>query len=213
MTTTSLSRMTPADPNISTLRRMAGAKGLAGRLSGAIRVRLHVVDVVVAVLLSVVATVAVVTSCHGASLAIALPSALLGSTAVAWRRRAPLTAAGASVAGAIGWSLTSAGHELVGGLPVALTLYTAASRGTSSRHLRQLVVTVLGGLGTCVAVAAGSGSLNAAAVATIALPLVVGPTMAGYLVARQRAIAGSLRLAVEELRGRGGSEVCCGEGP
>jgi signal transduction histidine kinase len=179
---------------------MAGAEGLAERLSGAIRARLLVVDVVVATLLSVVAVMAVVTTCHGVSLVVALPSALLASTAVAWRRRAPLTAVAAGVAGAIGWSLTPAGHDIVGGLPLALTLYTAASRGTSSSHIGQLVVTVFGGLGACVAIAAGSGSLSAAAVATIALPFVVGPAIAGYLVARQRAITRSLRVAVEELR-------------
>ena len=174
---------------------MASAKGL----SGAMRVRLQAVDVVVAALLSAMAMFAVVTSCHGASLVVALPSALLASTAVAWRRRAPLAAVAASIAGAIGWSVTSAGHDLVGGLSVFLTFYMVASRGTSSRHLRQLGVTMLGGLGASAAIAAGSGRLSAAAVATIALPLVVGPAIAGYLVARQRSIAGSLRMAVEEL--------------
>ena len=166
----------------------------------AIRVRPKVVDGVVAALLSVLVTMAVVTSCHGASLVVALPSALLASTAVAWRRRAPLAAVAAAIAGAIGWSLTSAGHDVVAGLPMFLTLYSAASRGTSSRQLRQLVIAVLGGLGACMAIAAGSGGLDASAVATIALPFVIGPAIAGYLVARQRAIAGSLRVAVEELR-------------
>jgi signal transduction histidine kinase len=191
--------MTPADPNIGTLRGMAGSKGLPGRLLGAIRVRPRVVDVVVAVMLSVLVTLAVETSSHGASLAVALPCALLASTAVAWRRRAPLAAVAATIVGPIGWSLTSAGHSLVGGLPLLLALYTVASRGTSPRQVRQLVVAALGGLGACVAIAAGSGTLSASAVASIALPLVVGPAVAGYLVARQRSIAGSLRTAVEEL--------------
>ena len=199
MMTASLLRMTPADPNIGTLRGMAGAKGLPGRLLGAIRVRPQVVDVVVAVLLSILVTLAVETSSHGASLAVALPCALLASTAVAWRRRAPLAAVAATIAGPIGWSLTTAGHNLVGGLPLLLVLYTVASRGTSPRQVRQLAVAVLGGLGACVAIAAGSGSLSASAVASIALPLVVGPAVAGYLVARRRSIAGSLQTAVEQL--------------
>ena len=197
--TTSPVGMTLADPFVGTLRRMGGAKGLAGRLPGAIRVRLQVVDVVVAALLSVLAMFAVATSSHGASLAVALPSALLGATAVAWRRRVPVAAVAASVAGTIGWSLTTASHDLIAGLPVALTLYTAASTGTSSRHVCQLAVAAVGGLGACMAIAAGSGSVSASAVASIALPLVIGPAIAGYLVARQRAIAGSLRMAVEEL--------------
>lgn len=179
---------------------MAGTKGQTGRVSRAVRIQPQVVDVVVAVLLSVLLTLAVETSSRGASLAVALPCALLASSAVAWRRLAPLAAVAATIAGPIGWSLTSAGHNLVGGLPLLLVLYTVASRGTSPSHVHQLVLAGLGGLAACVAIAAASGGLSASAVVSIALPLVAGPALAGYLVARQRSIANSLQLAVEELQ-------------
>ena len=155
---------------------------------------------------------AVVTSCHGASLAVALPSALLGSTAVAWRRRAPLAAVAAS---------DRRGHRMVAdvGRPRLGRRVPGAPDPLHGRVERNVVAPCpptggrgAGGPGRVRGHCGRIGHVSArSAVASIALPLVVGPALAGYLVARRRSIAGSLRMAVEQLRaeeearlGRGG---------
>ena len=56
------------------------------------------------------------------------------------------------------------------------------------------------GIAVCALVAASLGSLTVSTVAVHALPLVLAPALAGFLVARQRSLAGRLAAATEQLR-------------
>ena len=86
--------------------------------------------------------------------------------------------------------------------PVALLLnfYAAGARGTSRRQLGELAALVMYGIAACAVVAAILDSLTASTVAVHALPFVLAPALAGFLVARRRSLVGRLAAATEQLR-------------
>jgi signal transduction histidine kinase len=86
--------------------------------------------------------------------------------------------------------------------PVALVLnfYSAGAQVSSRRQLVRLTALVAYGIAVCVLVAAILGSLSVSTVAVHALPLILAPALAGFLVSRQRSLVGRLAAATEQLR-------------
>jgi signal transduction histidine kinase len=177
------------------------ARGTATTVARALRGRALLVDAGVACALSVAAAAGLPGGASPGATAAAAACALAATTSVGWRSRAPEAAvvvAGAGLAGCA-WA-AGAGSLLAEALALLLASYTAGARGISLRHLAQLSALVAYGIAACALVAAAAPPLRLSAVAVHALPVVVGPTVAGLLVARQRALAGRLAAATERLR-------------
>ena len=188
----------------------AGRVGRAGEVAQlALRPRggwPSLVDGVVAGALSAVVFGLWVSSSPAFGLAtLAVVCALTAATTVAWRSRAPEAAVIVAGAGAIGceWltgTRTLQHHDLIVGLAVLLAMYTAGARGVSRRQIAQLAALMIYGIVVCAAFAAATDSLSVLNVVEYALPLVVVPASAGFLVARQRSLAGRLTVATARLR-------------
>jgi signal transduction histidine kinase len=106
--------------------------------------------------------------------------------------------AGAGLAG-YAW-LAGAQSMLAEPLALLLAVYAAGARGISRRQLGQLGALAAYGIAACALAGVATGPFSVSTVAVHALPIVVGPAVAGFLVARQRALAGRLAAATERLR-------------
>jgi signal transduction histidine kinase len=127
--------------------------------------------------------------------------ALAATLSVCWRSRNPVVSVVVAGAAFVGYEyVTRASAAYAQPLVLVLDFYSAGARGASRRQLGQLAVLVLYGIAACALVAAILGSLTASTVAVHALPLVLAPALAGFLVARQRSLVGRLAAATEQLR-------------
>jgi signal transduction histidine kinase len=127
--------------------------------------------------------------------------ALVATLSVCWRSRNPVASVVVAGAAMVGYEYVTRAQDMFAE-PVALLLnfYSAGARGTSRRQLGQLTVLVMYGIAACALVAAILGSLSVSNVAVHALPVVLAPALAGFLVARQRSLVGQLAAATEQLR-------------
>ena len=171
---------------------------MAGKRLGILRARPGLVDAGAALLLS---AFAVATLPPHVNPAAAAACGLAATSSVGWRNRAPgiaVVIAGAGLAG-YAWR-TSSSSAFAEPLALILVMYTAGARGVSRRQVGQLVALVGYGIAVCVLVDAAAGPVSISAVAVHALPLAIAPAVAGFLVARQRALARRLAAATERLR-------------
>jgi signal transduction histidine kinase len=184
------------------------ARRIAGRILGVLRARAALIDAGAAAVLSAVAVAGLPRGLGPGEAAAGAACALAATTSVGWRARAPEAAvviAGAATAG-YAW-LADAQSLLAEALTLLLVMYTAGSRGVSRRQFGQLAALVTYGIAVCVLVNVAMGPLSMSAVAVHALPVVVAPAAAGLLVARQRALAGRLAAATEQLRAGQGTRL------
>jgi signal transduction histidine kinase len=127
--------------------------------------------------------------------------ALVATLSVCWRSRHPVVSVVVAGAAFVGYEyVTRAPAAYAQPVALLLNFYSAGARGTSRRQLGQLTALVLYGIAACALVAASLGSLNVSTVAVHALPLILAPALAGFLVARQRSLVGRVAAATEQLR-------------
>jgi signal transduction histidine kinase len=128
--------------------------------------------------------------------------ALVTTSSVGWRRRAPIAAVVVSCAGMVGyaWLVQTQSSLGVWAFAVSLTTYTAGSRGVSPRRIDGLAALVAYGILMCALAVWGVGDLTVASVAVFSLSLTIGPPVAGFLVARQRAMGMELAATTRRLR-------------
>jgi signal transduction histidine kinase len=126
---------------------------------------------------------------------------LVATLSVCWRSRNPVASVVVAGAAMVGYQYVTRAQEMFA-QPAALLLnyYSAGARGSSHRQLVQLTALVMYGIAACTLIAADLGSLSVSNVAVHALPLVLAPALAGFLVARQRSLVGRLTAATEQLR-------------
>jgi signal transduction histidine kinase len=170
-------------------------------LLSVLRSRAVLVDALVATALSAFAVLDLPRGLGPGQIAAGTACALVATLSVCCRSRRP--AASVLVVGAalVGYQYVTRAQATFA-LPIALllNLYSAGVRGTSRRQLGQLTALVTYGIAVCVLVAGSLDSLTVSIVAVHAVPLVLAPALAGFLVARQRSLAGRLAVATEQLR-------------
>jgi signal transduction histidine kinase len=179
---------------------VGSVRGWAGQVREAVRRRAGLVDAGVAVVVSVVALIGLTRPTNSALLPAAVACALVTTSSVAWRNRAPLTAVVVAGATTVGYQWLTRGQDfpLGAALALLLVLYTAGVRGVSRRHVAELVGLVALTVGVVVAIVAASGSLRGSSVTTDVQPPLVA-LAAGYLVARQRSLTRQLAAAIAQL--------------
>jgi signal transduction histidine kinase len=177
------------------------AKGTARQLLSVPRVRAVLVDALVATALSAFAVWELPRDLGPGAAAAGAACALVATLSVCWRSRNPVASVVVVGAALVGYEYVTRAQDMFA-QPVALLLnfYSAGARGTSRRHLGQLTALVMYGIAALALVAAILGSLSVSTVAVHALPFVLAPALAGFLVARQRSLAGRLAAATEQLR-------------
>ena len=180
---------------------MVRAKGTARQLLSVLRVRAVLVDALVATALSAFAVWDLPRDLGPGAAAAGTACALVATLSVCWRSRNPVASVVVVGAALVGYEYVTR-DQAVYAQPVALLLnfYSAGARGTSRRQLGQLTALVMYGIAALALVAAILGSLSVSTVAVHALPFVLAPALAGFLVARQRSLAGRLAAATEQLR-------------
>jgi signal transduction histidine kinase len=127
--------------------------------------------------------------------------ALAATLSVCWRSRNPVASVVVAGAALVAYQyVTRAQATYAEPVALLLSLYSAGVRGTSRRQLGELAALVMYGIVAIALVAAVLDSLTVSTVAVHALPLVLAPALAGFLVARQRSLVGRLAAATEQLR-------------
>jgi signal transduction histidine kinase len=177
------------------------ARRTAGQVLGVLLGRAALIDAGAAAVLSAVAVAGLPQGLGSGAAAAGVACALAATTSVGWRTRGPEAAvvvAGAGLACYV-W-LTGAESVLAEPLALLLAMYSVGARGISRRQLGRLAALVAYGIAACALVSLAAGPFSMSAVAVHALPLVVAPAVAGFLVARQQALAGRLAAATERLR-------------
>ena len=180
---------------------MVRANGTAGELRSVLRGRAVLIDVLVATALSVFAVLDLPRGLGPGAAAAGVACALAATLSVCWRSGNPVASVVVAGAALVGYEYVT-GAQDVFAPPVALLLnfYSAGAGVSSRRQLVQLTALVTYGIAVVALVAASMGSLSVSTVAVHALPLVPAPALAGFLVARQRSLAGRLAAATEQLR-------------
>jgi signal transduction histidine kinase len=174
---------------------------IATRVLSVLRARAALIDAGVAAVLSAAALAGLPRGLGPGAAAAGLACALAATTSVGWRARGPEAAVVVAGAGLVGYGwLTGAQSMLAEPLALLLTMYTAGARGTSRRQLSQLGALAAYGIAACALVDVAAGPFSMSTVVVHALPIVVGPAVAGFLVARQRGLACRLAAATERLR-------------
>ncbi len=174
---------------------------IGGLLAGSRQVRRRpavAVDGIVAAALTVGAVSAVITLRHDSTVAITLVSAVLCTSAVAWRRFAPLPAALTALTAVAAYQVS--GHDTQGAfvtVAIVLTCYLAG-RAASSR--RQLAIAAGYAL-AAVTVVEIDGGFSVGGDLLTWIPLTVVPIAAGVFVARRDALARELADARARMRG------------
>jgi signal transduction histidine kinase len=159
------------------------------------------VDALVATALSVFAVWDLPRGLGPGAAAAGAACALVATLSVCWRSRNPVASVLVATAAFVGYEyVTRAQAAYAQPVVLVLNFYSAGARGSSRRQLVQLTALVMYGIAGCVLVAAILGSLSVSTVAVHALPLVLAPALAGFLVARQRSLVGPLAAATEQLR-------------
>lgn len=173
--------------------RAAGAWAVLGRA--------RLVDFGVAVILSAVGLLGLTRAHDRSWLPLAGVAAVLATSTVAWRGRAPilavLVAAGATVASQ--WLTQATNVPAAQVLALLLVLYSAAVRGVSTRHQLELAGLAILAVGTGFGIVAASGSIKGSTVSTDVQPALAA-LAAGYLVARQRSLSRRTAAAIGQLR-------------
>jgi signal transduction histidine kinase len=119
------------------------------------------------------------------------------TSAVAWRRQAPVMATLVALAAMVCYVYATDGQALVFQVfAVLLTFYTAGSRC----DLPCLAGLLLDGVVGCMLIAAKTGGLTAANVITHGGPITVLPALAGVVVNRHRALTRKLASTTAQLR-------------
>jgi signal transduction histidine kinase len=177
------------------------AKGTAAQLLSVLRVRAVLVDALVATALSAFAVWDLPRDLGPGAAAAGLACALAATLSVCVRSRNPVASVVVVGAALVGYEYVTR-DQAVYAQPVAVLLnfYSAGARGTSRRQLGQLTALVVYGIAALALVGAIPGPLSVSTVAVRALPVVLAPALAGFLVARQRSLAGRLAAATEQLR-------------
>ena len=180
---------------------MVGARGTAGRLLSVLRGRAVLVDALAATALSAFAVWNLPRGLGPGAAAAGAACALVATLSICWRSRNPVGSVLVAGAALVGYEYVTRAQAAYA-QPVALLLnfYSAGAQGTSRRQLGQLTALVTYGIAVCAVVAAILDSLTVSTVAVHALPLVLAPALAGFLVARQRSLVGRLAVATEQLR-------------
>jgi signal transduction histidine kinase len=164
------------------------------------RSRAGVIDLFVAILLSVVTLGHMSRPASAALVPLAVACALATTTSVAWRSRAPVMAVAVAGAGLVGYGWLTRSHSLLPGgvLALPLAMYSAGARGMSRRRCLELAGLIAYG-SVCVLMDAPMarvpGSVAAGWVAPVAFTAGVG-----FLVARQRSLGGHLAAAIDDLQ-------------
>jgi signal transduction histidine kinase len=166
-----------------------------------LRARAVLVDALVATALSVLAMWDLPRGLGPGAAAAGAACALAATLSVCWRSRNPVACVVVAGAALVGYVYVTRAQDVFAP-PVALLLnfYSAGARGTSRRQLVQLTALVMYGIAAFALVSAILGSLSVTIVAVRALPLLLAPAVAGFLVARQRSLVGRLAAATEQLR-------------
>jgi signal transduction histidine kinase len=177
------------------------AKGTTGQLLSVLPARAVLVDALVATVLSVLAVWDLPRGLGPGAAAAGVACALVATLSVCWRSRNPVASVVVAGAAMVGYQYVTRAQDMFA-QPGALLLnyYSAGARGSSRRQLVQLTALVMYGIAACTLIAADLGSLSVSNVAVHALPLVLAPALAGFLVARQRSLVGRLAAATEQLR-------------
>ena len=166
-----------------------------------LRARAVLVDALVAIALSAFAVAGLPRGLGPGAAAAGAACALAATLSVCWRSHNPVAAVIVAGAGVVSYQyVTRAQVMLAAPAAMLVDYYSAGARGTSRRQLGQLAALVVYGIAACAAVAAIRDSRGVPAVAVPALPLVLAPALAGFLVARQRSLVGRLAAATEQLR-------------
>ena len=171
---------------------------MAGKRLGILRARPGLVDAGAALLLS---AFAVATLPPHVNPAAAAACGLAATSSVGWRNRAPgiaVVIAGAGLAG-YAWR-TSSSSAFAEPLALILVMYTAGARGSpGARSASSWRWSATGS--RCASWSTRPQARSASRrLAVHALPLAIAPAVAGFLVARQRALARRLAAATERLR-------------
>jgi signal transduction histidine kinase len=188
-------------------RRVGGAITVCSMAGQAVsRFRWHrpvsaeVVDLIVAASLLAAALGVLATLSGDGSPAIGAGWCVLVAGSVAVRRRAPLAAALAAVAGMTGYLLTT--DDTAGAVPpvaVVLTFYTLGRSGTWRRQPARAALVVTSALAACLAIAT---DMNVSVVQGVAdwLGMVVAPLAVGIGFARRNALSVQLAATAAQLR-------------
>lgn len=177
---------------------MTATGGLLAGSRHVSRCRAVAVDVVVAVPLTVGAVWAVTTLRHDSTVAVSLISAVLCTTAVAWRRVEPLSAA------LVAWTAVAAyqisGHDTQGAFVTVAIVLTSYLVGRTATKRWQLTAAAGYALAAITVVNVDSGFSIGGDLLTW-IPLAVAPIAAGVFVARRGALARELSDARGRMRG------------
>jgi signal transduction histidine kinase len=188
-------------------RRVGGAITVCSMASQAMsRFRRHrpvsaeVVDLILAAVLLAGGLGVLATLSQDGSPAIGAAWCVLVAGSVAVRRRAPLAAVLAAVAGMTGYLLTT--DDTAGAIPpvaVVLTFYTLGRSGTWRRQPARAALVVTSALAACLAIAT---DMNASAVQGVAdwLGMVAVPLAVGIGFARRNALSVRLAATAAQLR-------------
>jgi signal transduction histidine kinase len=174
---------------------------IGGLLAGTLHVlrrRAVLVDGIVAVALTVAAVWAVTTLRRDSTVAITLVSAVLCTSAVAWRRFAPLPAALLALTAVAVYQVS--GHDTQGAfvtIAVVLTCYLVGRAATSRWELALAAGYAL----AAITVVAIDGGFSVGGDVATWVPLAVAPIAAGVFVARRDTLARELADARACMRG------------
>lgn len=177
---------------------MSATGGLLAGGRHSLRRRAIAVDGILAVALTAGAVWAVTTLRHDSTVAVTLVSAVLCTTAVAWRRLEPLLAA------LVAWTAVAAyqisGHDAQGAFVTVAIVLTSYLVGRAATRRWQLTVAVGYALAAVTVVNVDTGFSIGGDLLTW-IPLAVAPIGAGMFVARRDALARELSEARARMRG------------
>ena len=174
---------------------------IGGLLEGrryVLRRRAVAVDGIVAVALTVGAIWAVTTLRHDSTVAATLVSAVLCTTAVAWRRSKPLLAALVALTAVAAYQIS--GHDTQGAFVTVAIVLTCYLVGRTATKRRQLTVAAGYALAAMTLVNIDGGFSIGGDLLTW-IPIAVVPIAAGVFVARRHALACELADARARTRG------------
>lgn len=179
---------------------MSCTRGLPAWGRRTLRRRAVLIDVIAAAGLTGGALWAVATLTSDHWVPITAASAVVCTTTVAWRRRAPALAAFVALTAVIVYQRVgddTQGAFITAG--VVLTCYSVGGRGTDHRHRRSLAFVLGYALAACTVISADSG-FSVFGVALTWVPVAVLPAAAGLVVERRERSLRDLVVAESRLR-------------